>query len=67
MLTTMKQTVWKSGSKTLIELDGKRTAYVTPHALTADELRDLAEAAAAAADALDLINETEATKVRIAE
>lgn len=66
MLTTTKQTVWKSGTKTLIELES-RNAYVAGGFHSPAELRDLAEAAVAAAEALDLIAETADAKVRIAE
>jgi hypothetical protein len=66
--TTEKRTIWKSDTKQLVEV-GSPTGkgYVSSAFYSADELRDLAEAAAAAADALDLMAETETKVVRIAE
>ena len=65
MIQQMKITIWKNDSeRELIRLmpDG-RTAFVAVAACTADELRDLAEAAALASDALDLIAETKSGAV----
>lgn len=65
-----KRTVWKSGSDELIEVGSSSLAYVHCNQLTPEKLRDLAEAAAEAADALELVRETlgcKTAKVRIAE
>lgn len=68
MITTEKRTIWKSGTTQLVEVGGPTgKAYVASAFYTPEQLRDLAEAAVQAADALDLIAETEATTVRIAE
>jgi len=69
MLTTEKRTIWKSDTATLVEVGGPTgKAYVTSAFYTPEQLRDLAEAAVAAADALDLIAESRIeTKVRIAD
>jgi hypothetical protein len=60
MLKVEKQTNWISGTERIVEVAFANKAYVKGGFMDQETLRDLAEAAAAAADALDLIAETKA-------
>jgi len=61
MFTVEKSTSYKIGKDTAIEISESR-AFVPSHFYTSEQLRDLAEAAAVAADALELIEEVNAEK-----
>lgn len=60
MITKCKQTVWKIDRQSAIEIGDGKTASLYMMSATPEQLRELAECAVEAADALDLIAETKA-------
>jgi hypothetical protein len=58
MLKVEKQTNWISGTDRIVEVCYGDKAYVKGGFMDQEMLRDLAEAACSAADALDLLQET---------